>query len=85
MAKFGKWEYSEEELERQITEANARGSKSQSSEPRATAAAYDRQSRRLVIEMKNGVTLLVPAELVQGVAGAPAELIEEVEVTPSGY
>ena len=85
MAKFGKWEYSEEELERQITEATARGSQSQATEPRARAAAYDRQSQRLIIELKNGVTLLVPVELVQGVAGATAELIEEVEITPSGY
>jgi Protein of unknown function (DUF2442) len=69
------------EIERVRQETAARDR----SEPRARSAHFDRASGRLVLELTNGVTVLVPADLLQGVAGAAPELIEEVEVTARGY
>jgi len=40
---------------------------------------------RIVIEMKNGVALMIPSRLLQGVAGASPDLIAKVETDSRGY
>jgi hypothetical protein len=37
-----------------------------------------------VVEFQNGVTFIYPTELAEGLAGAPAAALSEVNVTPSG-
>ena len=54
-------------------------------EPRAASARYDECADKLVVELRNGVELRIPTRMLQGVAGASAEQIATVEVTPSGY
>jgi hypothetical protein len=53
-------------------------------EPRATSARFDRRSRRIVVELRNGATFIFPTELAEGLAGATASALSEVVVTPSG-
>jgi Protein of unknown function (DUF2442) len=53
-------------------------------EPRARSARYDRRSNRVVVELRNGASFIFPPELAQGLAGASAEDLAEVQVTPSG-
>jgi hypothetical protein len=53
-------------------------------EPRATSARFDRRSRRIVVELRNGATFIFPTELAEGLAGATASALAEVVVTPSG-
>ena len=81
MAKF---RMSEEEFERQHEEAVRRGEERMRTEPQAESAAYDRATGRLVIELKNGCTFIVPTELMQGLRGADPELIAEVKLLPRG-
>lgn len=53
-------------------------------EPRAAAAFYERKSGRVVVELTNGASFAFPPELAEGLAGASAEDLAQVEVTPSG-
>ncbi len=82
--KIGKWEIDEAELDRQHAEAVKRGKERIATEPQASTVNYDRASDRLVIELKNGTTFIVPCELVQGLRGAAPDDIAAVELTPRG-
>ncbi|MEK6324850.1 MAG: DUF2442 domain-containing protein [Acidobacteriota bacterium] len=53
-------------------------------EPRAKSARYDRQTNRIVVELRNGATFIFPPELAQRLAGASPKELAEVQVTPSG-
>ncbi|PSB33100.1 DUF2442 domain-containing protein [Stenomitos frigidus] len=53
-------------------------------EPTAESAFYDRNSGRVVIQLRYGATFSFPAELGQGLAGASPDDLADVEVTPSG-
>jgi hypothetical protein len=70
--------------DQQIAEAMRRGVESDVTEARALAARYDRGSGQLLVALRGGARLLVPAQLLQGVAEAAPELIEEVEVDARG-
>ncbi len=67
-----------------ISAARRRGQEADVSEARAVAVRYDRASEQLILTLRGGMTLLIPVHLLQGVAGAPEELIEEVTLTPRG-
>lgn len=63
------------EFERQFTKATQRGDKFLTHEPRAAGVRYDRRTRKVVLELNNGCTLLVPPELAEGLRGAsPTDL-----------
>jgi hypothetical protein len=82
--KLGKFEVEEPELERQHEAAVQRGKERMATEPQASAVKYDRQSNRLVIDLKNGTTFIVPCDLVQGLRGVAPDDIAEVELLPRG-
>ncbi|TXD33388.1 DUF2442 domain-containing protein [Lujinxingia vulgaris] len=50
----------------------------------ATAARYDRKADRLVVSLHTGIELTVPVHLLEGLAGADAAALSEIEITPSG-
>lgn len=60
---------SDEEFERQYIEATRHGQEELKKLPKAAAAKYDKRSRRIVLDLENGVTALVPVDLVQGLQG----------------
>ncbi len=82
--KMGRWEVDAEELERQIEEATKRGEETLKTEPQASAVTYDQDTNRLIIELKNGATFIVPCDLIQGLRGANPDEIAEVELRPYG-
>ncbi len=53
-------------------------------QPQATSARYDRRSARIVVSLSNGLELGVPVHLTQGLAGAKAADLSEIEITPTG-
>jgi hypothetical protein len=53
-------------------------------EPRAQAARYDAHSHRLIIELRSGVTVMVPCSLVQGLSDAPPNEIARVKIVARG-
>jgi hypothetical protein len=75
---------SKSEFDRQYRESVIRGYASIAREAQAMGARYDQQSGRLVIDLKNGVTLAIPIGLIQGLRGAAPEEIAEVELGPRG-
>jgi len=69
----------------ELNAADQRGREYLASAPLAASARYDTTTKRLVIELKNGSTFIVPASLVQGRADATDEQRNEVEVWGEGY
>jgi hypothetical protein len=74
----------DKEFETQLEAANRRGLESYVGQVHATFARYDRATSNLVLELRGGLTLLVPVGLLQGVANAAPELIERVELVSNG-
>ena len=50
----------------------------------AVKARYDRHRGRVVVLLDTGVELTFPARLAQGLAGASAENLSEIEISPAG-
>lgn len=67
-----------------ITSARRKGARAAISEPRARSARYVAASNRIIVSLTNGCQFIFPPRLVQGLAGAPPELIADVEITPRG-
>jgi len=74
----------EAEFERQFTEATERGKKFLAEAPKAKSVGYDRKSKRLILDLYNDSTLIIPTENVQGLRGAADADLEEVELFLEG-
>jgi len=53
-------------------------------QPLAAKAHYDSRKARLVVELTNGVILMLPPKLLQGLKGATAAQLARVKITPLG-
>lgn len=53
-------------------------------QPRAAKAHFDARKARLVVELTNGVILMLPPRLLQGLGDATASQLAEVEISPLG-
>jgi hypothetical protein len=62
-----------------------RGRIAEATEPRAKTAKFDRKTRRIVVELKNGSTFAFPVALVQFLQDATDDELAEVEVLGTGY
>jgi hypothetical protein len=83
-ARMGRWEYTEQELDRMFDEATIRGKLAATVEPQAKSVHYDHETNRVVVDLKNGATFIFPCELVQGLGGASAHDIAQVELGSRG-
>jgi hypothetical protein len=72
------------ELARSFDWATKAGETRLARQPLAARAHYDSRKARLVIELTNGVILMLPPKLLQGLQGATAAQLAKVEVTPLG-
>lgn len=68
----------------EIDAALERGSQL-SDEPRAETARYDRRSKRIVVELRNGCVFAFPPHLAQGLENATADQLSSVEILGAGY
>ena len=68
----------------QVDAALERGRTARQREPGATAARYDRQLDRIVVELNNGCTFSFPPRLAQGLEAATADQLAQVEVLGAG-
>lgn len=82
--KIGQWEIEEEDLDRQHLEAQQRGQEQLQTEPQARSVNYDLQKGQVVIDLKSGVTVLLPTHLLQGLAGASSAALADVHLGPRG-
>jgi hypothetical protein len=65
--------------------AKQRAKTLQSSLPKAISARYDRKSGRIVIDLSSRLTLSFSPNDVQGLEHAKPSLLDEIEITPSGF
>ncbi|MGH7744194.1 MAG: DUF2442 domain-containing protein [Steroidobacteraceae bacterium] len=72
------------ELARAYERATKAGEARLASTPRAAKAYYDSRKARLVVELTNGVILMLPPKLLQGLKDAKAAQLAKVEITPLG-
>lgn len=72
------------EFNRQFEEAGRRGKQKLRDLPKASSARFDAKSRRLVLEMQNGVTLLVPVALIQGLQTDNVRDLSDFELMAHG-
>lgn len=54
-------------------------------EPRAISVRFDRASKRLQIELQDGVAMMIPVSSIQGLENAKTREIEAVELLAQGY
>ena len=82
--KTAKWTISDDEFERQYAAAKNHGQEELAKRVYATAARYDKASQRIIVELENGATLMIPAPLIQGLQGATAKALAEIEILGVG-
>jgi len=74
-------ELSDEEIET----AERKGREISAGQPHAVAVRYDLTSDRVIVDLSNGATFAFPPRLVQGLAGAKAAALAEVELLGRGF
>ena len=72
----------EEEFEFQ--EATRRGRARLDALPKASSAKYNKASKRLILNLTNGVTLFVPVDLIQGLQTDSAEALSDFDLVSEG-
>jgi Protein of unknown function (DUF2442) len=82
--KPSKWAISDDEFERQFAAATQRGKAERAKGVHATAARYDKVTKRIIVELANGATLIIPAQLMQGLQNATAKELAEIEILGVG-
>lgn len=53
-------------------------------QPYATAARYDRRAAKVIVSLSSGLELHVPVYLPQGLSGASASELADIEISPTG-
>ena len=74
----------ERELSRSLKRASRAGETSLAVAPRAVRARYDARKARLVVELANGVVLMLPPRLLQGLQDATPSQLAGVRLSPLG-
>jgi Protein of unknown function (DUF2442) len=72
------------EFQQQFERAQAAAALANVTEPRAVAAYYDALSERVVVQLRSGMSFSFPPQIAQGLAGATAADLMQVEITPMG-
>lgn len=73
-----------DDFDRQFGEATARGRARLKTEPRAARVTYDAKQKRIRIELSNGCTFMFPPDMAQGLRGAKASELSDVEIFGGG-
>jgi hypothetical protein len=79
---MGDWIH--KEMARSYNRATKAGEARLATQLRAAKAHYDARNARLVVELTNGVILMLPPKLLQGLRDATAAQLAGVELTPLG-
>lgn len=74
----------ESEFERQYKQATEHGAEKLERLAKAAAAHYDKKSKRMVLEMQNGITLLVPIDLIQGLQTEDEKALSDFDLVSKG-
>jgi hypothetical protein len=73
-----------DKAEQQHLDALKHANERLNSSPRARAATFDRKTRRLVVDLENGTTFIIPVNLIQILRNATDDQIAAVEIKVHG-
>lgn len=76
--------FDEAQLSVQIARANQAAVIANATEPRAQSAHYDAARGLVIVQLKSGATFSFPSAIAQGLEGASAADLADIELTPSG-
>ncbi len=68
----------------EVRQAEKRMQARMQSHPRATSAHYERRGARIVVSLSNGLDLAFPVRMAEGLSGAKAADLADIEITPTG-
>jgi hypothetical protein len=71
-------------FQQQLEQARSAAIQANLIEPRAISASYDAAAGLIMIRLQSGAIFSFPPEIAQGLVGAEAEALAQVEVTPMG-
>jgi Protein of unknown function (DUF2442) len=74
----------EQTFQQQFEQAQAAAELANLTEPRAIAAYYESSERTITVRLRSGASFSFPVDIVQGLAGAEAQDLTQVEITPMG-
>jgi hypothetical protein len=77
-------EFMAKDFEREYHSAARRAAKADAVEPRAKSARYDKRSRRIIVDLRNGSRFIFPPDLAQGLAGADDRALSNIQLSRSG-
>lgn len=83
-SKLKKWEISEEGFEKQYQKAVQRGKREMAKGAYAISARYDKVTKRIVVDLANGATLLVPSRLIEGLQQASGAELAKIDILGAG-
>lgn len=72
------------EFRQQFERAQAAAIWANITEPRAIAAYYDAEAKLVIVRLQSGAIFSFPPEIAQGLCGAKAEDLAQLEITPMG-
>lgn len=72
------------EFQRQVAEADRRGREERERLPKAASARFDAKSKRIVLELVSGVTLMVPTDLIQGLETEDKKALSDFKLVAHG-
>jgi hypothetical protein len=73
-----------DQFEKEFVEASRIGKDRLDHLPKASSARFEPRTKRLVVDLENGSTLIVPTELIQGLAGAGNKALSQLELMSAG-
>jgi hypothetical protein len=82
--KVGEWEFSEEEILRDIEEATKRGEESLRNEPQAESVKFDKDNNLIMLYLTNGCVFGFPPDLIKELRAAKPAEIAQAELTSLG-
>lgn len=72
------------EFRQQFERAQAAAIRANLTKPRAIAASHDAEAKVVIVRLRSGATFSFPPEIAQGLRGAKAEDLAQLEITLMG-
>lgn len=80
---MAKWTIDKINFDEQYEKAVKKAQENDLKEPRAKSAKYDKRTKRIMVDLTNGATFIVPVHLIQGLSEVTEQELSEVKITPS--
>lgn len=76
--------FDDQKFQQEFEQAQAAAVQANLTEPRAIAVYYDAEAELIVVKLRSGASFSFPPDIAQGLKGARAEDLAQIEITPMG-